>query len=271
MKGILSTLAITALLMNSFIRAQEVLTLLEEKNEGEEKIEGCWLKAYGRGVGNPISTCNNGLEKNGGLCYPRCNNGYNGVGPVCWQQCPSNYRDDGAFCYKPAPYGRGSGYANWNGDKCNKENPQTGCEKWGLMWYPKCLSSFNNVGCCICSPICPSGMTDIGISCTKGSYSRGWGKSLECKTEQIYDAGLCYDPCENDKKGIGPVCWDKSCPEGYNQCGALCIKGQGCAGKIKSYMEGVIDIVTDFATHNPVKAIIDIGKFAEGFMYDLCK
>ena len=44
----------------------------------------CWKDAYGRGVGKPISTCREGYEKDGALCYPKCKEGYYGVGPVCW-------------------------------------------------------------------------------------------------------------------------------------------------------------------------------------------
>ena len=61
------------------------------------------------------------------------------MGPVCWQNCPPNFRDDGAFCFKPPPYGRGVGYPLWDEDDCHRENQDVGgCEKWGLLWYPKC-------------------------------------------------------------------------------------------------------------------------------------
>ena len=46
----------------------------------------------------------------------------------------------------------------------------------GLVMYPKCKEGFHNVGCCICSPTCPNGFTDIGVSCQKPSdYGRGVG------------------------------------------------------------------------------------------------
>ena len=204
---------ISSLLILSYINSQALdeleeiksLKLLEDK-----KIEGCWLKAYGRGVGKPITSCNNpSEEKSGWLCYPKCEKGYSGAGPVCWLDCPSNFRDDGAFCYKPKPYGRGVGYAYWNKNKCNQENKQ-GCEKWGLMHYPKCMENFHNVACCICSPNCPKDMTDIGISCAKKSYGRGVGTPLECAAGLEYDAGLCYPKCDNGWKHVGPVCWGGS-------------------------------------------------------------
>lgn len=121
-------------------------------------------------------------EQSGLLCYPKCRYGYTGVGPVCWQDCPSGYRNDGMFCYKPAPYGRGAGYPWKFGDgfdndgmlsRCRRDHGS--CEMNGLIAYPRCRSNYHQVGCCICSPDCPSGMTDIGISCAKNSYGRSSG------------------------------------------------------------------------------------------------
>ena len=124
-------------------------------SDGNDTTAGCWKQAYGRGVGKAISACPSDKEKDGALCYPYCRDGYYGVGPVCWQDCPSGFRNDGAYCYKPDSYGRGAGSIH----KCD------GCEKWGALWYPKCRENFHNVACCVCSPDCPEGMTDIGISC----------------------------------------------------------------------------------------------------------
>ena len=167
----------------------------------------CWKDAYGRGVGEVITYCPPQYEKNGALCYPWCREGFYGVGPVCWQYCQPGFRDDGAFCFKPEAYGRGVGYAIWNEDKCKRENPDLGCEKWGAIWYPKCRANFHNVACCICSPDCPPGQTDIGISCAKDSYGRGAGYPLECKPDQEMSGLLCYPPCKAGYSGNGPVCW----------------------------------------------------------------
>lgn len=66
-------------------------------------------------------------------------------------------------------------------------------------------------------------MTDIGVSCHKDSYGRTAGKVLGCENSQEYDAGLCYDQCDHDADGVGPVCWG-GCPEGTTACGgALCL------------------------------------------------
>ena len=111
-----------------------------------------------------------------GLCYPPCREGYHGVGPVCWgTSCPPGFHDDGmGFCYKPKPYGRGVGRSCLHGFfKCDCHDDE---DKYGLMCYPKCHSGYHNVGCCICSPNCPSNMVDMGVSCAKPSYGRGVGK-----------------------------------------------------------------------------------------------
>ncbi len=192
----------------------------------------CWRQSYGRGAGVVRSVCDFGLEKDGQLCYTACEAGYSGAGPVCWQNCPtgSGFRDDGAYCAKPSSYGRGSGYAAWDKDLCNKEHPDVGCEQNGLMWYPKCKTNFHSVGCCVCSPDCPPGFTDIGVSCQKKSYGRGAGTVLQCPEGTIADetggpVGLCYTACNNtDFHGIGPVCW-QNCATDWVECGA------GCAGK----------------------------------------
>lgn len=134
------------------------------------------------GVG---TDCGAGREVDAGLCYPKCASGMKGVGPVCWQNCPSGWTDNGVGCNKPGPYGRGTGYAWKFGDglnndgmlgRCRKANPQ-GCEMNGAIAYPQCKAGYHAVGCCVCSPNCPSGMSDAGATCTKRTATRGAGTS----------------------------------------------------------------------------------------------
>jgi hypothetical protein len=190
----------------------------------------CWKQSYGRGVGKPMH-CKTGEAEDAALCYTPCQPGFKGVGPVCWQSCASGFRDDGAFCAKPKPYGRGVGYPWKFGDKafslngararCAKAHPQ-GCEKSGEIIYPKCKEGFHPAGCCICSPNCPKGQTDIGVSCAKKSYGRGAGKPLStCPTGKDKDAWLCYTQCKSGFYGVGPVCW-QHCTSGRVDCGAGC-------------------------------------------------
>jgi hypothetical protein len=273
----------TLILVNIFtqIKSQEahaeLTTLLDGYvNQNENFLEaktlkaeesGCWLKAIGRGVGKVIHTCQDNLVQSGLLCYPKCKEDYTGVGPVCWQNCQQNFRNDGAFCFKTPAYGRGAGYIPE--DKCKNENSQ-GCEKNGLLFYPKCKEGYHAFGCCICTPVCQKGMTDIGISCQKDAYGRGVGEPLRCDKEQDNDLGLCYKKCDSKYKGIGPVCWQESCPEGFEQCGALCLKGKKCSAKLKQYFDGVISIITAFSQQNYPMGVIDIAMFAKDFIYPIC-
>jgi len=121
-------------------------------------------------------------------------------------------------------YGRGVGYALWHKSECESENPQ-GCEKNGLLYYPKCKEGFYAFGCCVCSPDCVDGMTDIGVSCQKQSYGRGTGSPMICGNGKEEDAALCYDECKPGYDGVGPVCCG-TCPNGMYQCGALCLPAE---------------------------------------------
>jgi hypothetical protein len=201
----------------------------------------CWKKTFGRGVGTVPTQCASGYDKDAGLCYQACPSGYKGVGPVCWQSCPSGFRDDGAFCAKPEPYGRGAGYPWQFGDalnddgmrgRCERDHGAGNCEKDGAIYYPKCKANFHKVGCCICSPDCPSGMPDIGVSCTKNTSTRGAGTVPSCGGLS-YDAGLCYDSCPRDYDGVGPICWSK-CPSDFPfPCGAGCaVSEAACAAAV---------------------------------------
>lgn len=174
--------------------------------------------SYGRGVGEPLR-CASGEDYDAGLCYSKCPAGFNGVGPVCWQPCPSGFRDDGVSCAKPAAYGRGAGYPWQFGDgvndsgmfsRCEKDHGRGRCEKDGAIVYPKCRAGFHKVGCCICSPNCPSGMTDAGVTCTKQTQTRGVGKPIHaCPDSMDKDGALCYPKCRDGFTGVGPVCWER--------------------------------------------------------------
>ncbi|KAL4454652.1 hypothetical protein ABPG74_021857 [Tetrahymena malaccensis] len=135
-------------------------------------------------------------EQYGAIMYPKCDDGFYNVGCcLCEAQCPPGFRDDGLFCAKPNAYGRGVGYPWKFGDslnlnaatqRCEKDHPN-GCEQNGLIIYPKCSEGYYNVGCCTCSPNCPPGTTDIGVSCTKPVYGRGFGFPMgfnDCENQQ---------------------------------------------------------------------------------------
>lgn len=199
------------------------------------KSKICVKNSKGRGIGTVLTVkCNPDEEQSGLLCYPKCRDSYEPVGCcLCRRKgCPPGFSDDGAAtCIKPAPYGRGAGYAWQFGDgfnsdgmfrRCETDYGARNCEQSGLIVYPKCKSNFHTTGCCICSPDCPSGMSDIGISCGKNTYGRGVGNfRLKCPGEKEEQAGLCYDKCPTGWYGVGPVCW-QSCPGNFFDCGVMC-------------------------------------------------
>uniref|UniRef100_A0AC35GNR9 Uncharacterized protein n=1 Tax=Panagrolaimus sp. PS1159 TaxID=55785 RepID=A0AC35GNR9_9BILA len=206
---------------------------------------GCWRPTYGRGVGKPISSCEDGQDQDAGLCYSQCDDGYYGVGPVCWHSCPSGFTDYGVGCSKPSSYWRGTGH--FTQSAC-EESEGTRCEKYLLLWYPICSNGYYNAGCCICSSYCPEGLVDTGASCTKTSYGRGVGTPLGCAHDLVYDAGLCYPECQGNYNGVGPVCWD-ACPSGKFGCGALCLDSEAeCVIEMLSIAQEVGLAVAEIAS-----------------------
>uniref|UniRef100_A0A914PKF4 Uncharacterized protein n=1 Tax=Panagrolaimus davidi TaxID=227884 RepID=A0A914PKF4_9BILA len=231
---------------------------------------GCWRPTYGRGVGVPISICDDGLEEDAGLCYTPCDNGYYGVGPVCWHSCPEGFTDYGVGCSKPASYVRGWGHITEGG--CEEDYPN-GCEKCLLLWYPKCGTGYYGFGCNVCTAYCPEGTVDTGASCTKQTYGRGVGSPLICAKGLEYDAGLCYNPCEGNYNGVGPVCWD-SCPEGKFGCGALCLDSEGeCVEEMFSIGQEVGLAVAEIAEDPydaPAVLIETVAKLAPELVKPMC-
>jgi hypothetical protein len=192
----------------------------------------------GRGAGVPVHSCPSGSDKDGALCYPSCRDGYSGGGPLCLTNCPSGYRDDGLYCFKPDSYGRGVGAAMdiktscsyYKGTKVIKSCKTTSTcgskEECIGLCYNSCRDGYYAAGCNVCSPRCPAGTTDIGVSCQKGSYGRGVGKPMTCGSGEQYDAGLCYSPCPSGANGVGPLCY-RDCPSSAPyRLGVQCFKNK---------------------------------------------
>lgn len=237
-----------------------------------ETPDMCWRESYGRGAGT-IPSCGAPLVNEAGLCYQSCRTGYTGAAFLCWKDCPSGFRDDGLFCAKPSAYGRGSGYPWHLGDalnldaaktRCEKENRQ-GCEKSGEIMYPRCKTGFHAVGCCICSPDCPSGMTDAGVSCAKPQgINRGVGiLPTQCENGEN-NAGLCYPNCKSGFNGVGPVCWGNVCPSEFPvECGMSCSVSQsacveGIFGQVLTPFEVVVN-VTGMVVSGGGSAVATVG------------
>lgn len=194
------------------------------------RLPFCWRQSYGRTAGKPM-ICNAGYNQDtAGLCYKPCGTDEKGIATFCYKNCPAGFRDDGLYCGKPAAYGRGAGYVIWDEAKCKRENP-IGCEKWGAIWYPKCKPNFHNVGGNICSPDCPQGWEDIGVSCKKPNYAREVKPLQTCAPGLEQSGALCYPKCQNAYTGVGPVCW-QNCPSQQDvDCGAGCATTKGQCAK----------------------------------------
>lgn len=161
-------------------------------------------------AGTLPSTCQEGWTKMGDRCYQPCDaDHFGGNGGYCFRRCPTDFEQDGSYCKKPAAYGRGAGYTIADKGKCERENSD-GCEMSGLLYYPKCRARFHAVGCCICSPDCPSGSKDIGVSCEFPKY-KPQESAVRCRDGEDLDAGLCYPQCPVASKAAGPLCWSYGC------------------------------------------------------------
>ena len=202
-------------------------------------IETKAKESYGRTAGKAMG-CDATQDEDAGLCYNKCGSGYLGIGPNCYRDCPSGFRDDGLYCAKPKAYGRGAGRVSKK--LCEDHYGDGNCEKYGGLWYKRCKDDFHNVGCCICSPDCPAGMKDIGVSCEKQKFSRGVGKPLHaCAADQEKDGLLCYPRCRTGYRGKGPMCLS-DCPSGFKDTGATCTKG-GEVATPKSYDRGAGEVM----------------------------
>ncbi len=246
------------------------------------RVPYCYKKSETRGAGKPLSNkCAPGLEKDAGLCYPKCKSGYKGVATTCSANCPAGFKDIGLFCQKPSgTYGRGVGYGWKIGDpvgnydkarqRCVGANSQ-GCEKIGLIWYPKCKTGYKATTANICAPACPSGYADTGTGCRKPTYSRGVGKPLACpsgtqqgrKTER--SGLLCYPTCKNkDYVGVGPVCWQKCPVQQPVGCGFGCSTDKGtCASVTSSQVISPIMAAVSIATLGSSAAATNAAKAAK--------
>jgi hypothetical protein len=188
------------------------------------------------------------------FCYAECPVGSSSLGPVCWTQCPPGFTDFGIGCAKPEACGMGVGVGGGIGTIPPCVAPKTeiaglcydpcadGTERDGLFCYPKCKPGYHKVGCCICSPDCPPGLLDTGISCTKVGTTRNTvfqlartknrivpysTKTVTPITTVVEQTPPPVQPTDTkcpDGKTYNP--WTKdcvnSCPDGYERFHGLC-------------------------------------------------
>ncbi|MEZ5347373.1 MAG: hypothetical protein R2681_17640 [Pyrinomonadaceae bacterium] len=234
------------------------------------RLPFCWRKSEGRGVGT-IPLCPPGYAKDPGslICTTPCKPDEQYFDGICYpRNCPAGFRNDGLYCGKPAAYTRESFpwkpgdplLPNYSGPtgRCEAKYGKGQCERGGALIFPKCKASFNPVASgSVCSPICPSGYADIGVSCKKPTSKRGVVYANTCPPGTVKDAtgDLCYPACgagdtpgfqkeysgagpKGNYKGVGPVCW-QNCPSQQSvDCGA------GCATTKLECAKSVISMTT---------------------------
>lgn len=197
--------------------------------------EFCWRATMTRPA-HQATSCPVGYGPVGSYaCARQCPSGYELSGGSCLRTCPKTFHNDPLHCGKPASYARGAGYPWKFGDslddssmfkRCQKDHKQ-GCEKSGLVVYPKCRAGFHPVGCCVCSPDCPDGMTDIGVSCTKNTKPLDHKDPL-CGTGEVGSGSSCRKPCApgwSQDPVFPATCW----AECQGKRSALCM-AQGATG-----------------------------------------
>ncbi len=226
------------------------------------RLPFCWRQSYGRGVGK-IMECQPGYVKEGLFCFTPCKANETGADEWCYQDCPAGFRNDGLYCGKPAAKTRESFewrsgdplLPNYSGPtgRCEAKYGKGNCEQGGALIFPKCGTGFTPVaGGSVCTPICPSGYSDIGVSCKKPASKRGVAYASVCPAGTVKDptGEICYPACEpgsvagtqetvinagppNKYKGVGPVCW-QNCPSQHEvDCGAGCATTKGeCAKSV---------------------------------------
>ncbi len=83
----------------------------------------------------------------------------------------------------------------------------------------------------LCVGTCSGDYVQDGLFCVrpyrvvvKASYGRGAGTLPVCRSGLLWDAGLCYFPCDSGKNftAVGPVCWMQCPADKSTDYGALC-------------------------------------------------
>lgn len=102
-------------------------------------------------------------------------------------------------------YGRGAGYTSRS--ICNRHNHQSnGCEKCGLLFYPKCRDGYHPVGCNVCDTGEGSATAGCSVGCvfSHGPDCEGPGSCYSdfnnCMGACCSLAGFCFEPQGNKCK-----------------------------------------------------------------------
>jgi len=106
-------------------------------------------------------------------------------------------------------------------------------------------------------------MTDMGVTCQKKNSYTVPASSTSCESDQVSsDDDLCYNECNSDFTGDGPVCWE-DCPTGMYDCGALCTEDSSeCTEEVLGMVKSVVGMVSTVAS--AATGDIDIKGILEG-------
>lgn len=212
----------------------------------DEPTEFFWKGSYGRGVGTPVDACPAGKTQRGALCYDNCRAGYSDMGTLtCSTVCPSGYTDTGAICH----FDGEKSYSPVHWDRCKDRAPGWlggGCI--GGWVEDGCRGGYSKVGSvCWANLSVPPGMSGSAWDPTKGTYNLS-PDSMVCGGGKQQDAGLCYTPCRDGYKGVGPVCWAPQ-PQGYVDCGfGYAMNSMTCGFLVTDQVIGVLSLVKDACT-----------------------
>jgi len=260
MLGVLSFLGVVTA-SNDYAKLDVLLDRLEralkQERSDDNKEYVCYKKSYGRGAGTVLTGCNEGMEKNGALCYPQCDEGYYGVGPVCWESCESKgdgWVSSGIYCKQGATQMADTSDCPWS-NKC-------GLGWWSGKGCSKCPEGYDNKGC-MCSP-----KKEL-----KKSYGRGVGEPMICEAGLEKDGALCYEPCNFGYDGVGPVCWfqcemSTKYPAGQ---GALCCDSkETCMKKNQELAKAGFKALESFASGGVSGAAKDTIKLGGDLWLPIC-
>ncbi len=116
----------------------------------------------------------------------------------------------------------------------------------------------------------------MDTACWLLAIGRGRGRNAEdtnlCNPDEEYSNNKCYFKCPINLIGKGSVCWGKCNYNEYQKCGAICLRNnQDCNGKIKEYVENMIEKVESFVDKNDHLDEINIEILSDYFTFPKCK
>jgi len=142
---------------------------------------------------------------------------------------------------KKAPNLPGSGPpSSETSDATYLENPNAACwmDSYGRgVGKPMGCASSEEYDAGLCYSRCSSGYHGVAFLCWRNDFwawknpltqNRGVGVPIHaCPDGQDLQAGLCYTKCDPKYDGVGPVCWQKRCPDVLPaRCGLVCMRDQ---------------------------------------------